>query len=88
MARHSEDRRTAEGNLTICRNSNNLALSGDFEIAVEFSEADLARLLELFFKDRSANDVWQFMAKVFRGKRRLSKAQRTRKRRVRAEVAA
>jgi hypothetical protein len=58
VAGHDEDEKTIEGNLTISGHSNLLALSGHFEIAVEFSEADLARLLELFFKDRSANDVW------------------------------
>jgi hypothetical protein len=80
VSRHGEDPRTAKGNLTVSRDSNNLALSGNFRVDVEFSESDVARLLELFFKERSANDVWQFMAKVFRErKRRPSKAKRTRK---------
>jgi hypothetical protein len=87
--RHGEDDMTAKGNLTITRKSNSLALSGDFVVDVEFSEADLARLLELFFKDRSANDVWQFMSKVFRGRnRRPGKAKPTRMRKARAEVTA
>jgi hypothetical protein len=58
-------------------------VEGSWPAEGNFAISNLARLLELFFKDRSADDVWQFMARVFRGrKRRSSKAKRTSKRKA------